>query len=340
MDKFFEFTYLRLFIHQQRKIFVHSNAQIQVQCIRSQSETTPEKLLSNPWHGKGFCEPGQYESALHRCEDGLKSCELGIEMYTDLVGILTNCSNALHQWSTKYQKRIGHSNEIGTTKKTWLETTRAVEKLAERNGDICKNIQKDVIDKLSSYKNENYGKSFIHAKKIKEFGKEFKKAQKPHLELLERIDQARDAYHESKRKLERAKHAAHVVESDVGSSDESKEKVKRSVEITQKQTDNCREKYKSVLKEMDEHKPKHQERMFRILAETDDFERKRLQHFKTMFTALKTGSSIEQDERHATMAAEFTDSIKKHDIEADIDFFNQHYGSKTTSKWPVFEEGN
>lgn len=155
-----------------------------MQCIRPQSETTPEKLLSNPWHGKGFCEPGQYESALQRCEDGCKSCELGIEMYTNLVEILTHCTNAINQWSAKYEKRISHSSEIGTTKKTWLDTTRAVKHLAVRNDDICKKIQTDVISKLDSYKSENYGKSFIHMKKIKEFRKEFKKSRKTALGII------------------------------------------------------------------------------------------------------------------------------------------------------------
>lgn len=160
------------------------------------------------------------------------------------------------------------------------------------------------------------------------------------MELLERIDQAKGAYHESKRKLERAKHAARVVNSDAGASEESKQKVDSSVKISEKQTDNCRDKYNSVLKEMDDHKPKHQERMYRVLAETDEFEQKRLLHFQGMFTALQKALSIEQDKEHGAMDTKFTTSIKTQDIEADIKFFNDHYGRGTTSKWPVFEEAN
>ncbi|CAF1154509.1 unnamed protein product [Rotaria sordida] len=114
-----------------------------MQCILPQSQTIPEKYLSNPWHGKGFCEPNQYKSAIDRYEGGHKSCDLSIEIYKELVKNLV------------LQKQHG--------------SIQAVEKLAERNEDITKNIQHNVIDKMITYKNSKYEKSFLHMKKVKEF---------------------------------------------------------------------------------------------------------------------------------------------------------------------------
>ncbi|CAF1334608.1 unnamed protein product [Rotaria sordida] len=125
-----------------------------MQCILPQSQTIPEKYLSNPWHGKGFCEPNQYKSAIDRYEGGHKSCDLSIEIYKELVKVLEHCSESL---------------QFGTTKTAWIESIQAVEKLAERNEDITKNIQHNVIDKMITYKNSKYEKSFLHMKKVKEF---------------------------------------------------------------------------------------------------------------------------------------------------------------------------
>ncbi|CAF4281295.1 unnamed protein product, partial [Rotaria sordida] len=155
-----------------------------VQCILPQSQTTPEKCLSNPWHGKGFCESNQYKSAIDRCEGGHKSCDLSIEIYKELVKVLEHCSESLRQWSLISQRKIVQSKEFGTTKIAWIESIQAVEKSAERNEDITENIQHNVIDKMIAYKNSKYEKSFLHMKKVKEFEKDFKKVQKPWLELL------------------------------------------------------------------------------------------------------------------------------------------------------------
>lgn len=309
-----------------------------MQCILPQGQTTPERTLSNPWYGKGFCEPDQYKSAIERCEGGYKSCELGIDMYKDLNKILENCSTALRQWSTTNQKRINSSNEFGTNKKTWSATVRAVEKLAERNEDVIKNIKETVIDKMVSYKNENYGKTLLRVKKIVEFEKEFKKTQKSWLELIEKINETKEKFNVSKVKLQSAIGCEEVTKSDVGSSDDEKRNARTRVETREKETDKCRRKYENAVDEMEKKKDDYQNEMFRILKNTDDFERQRLNHFKKMFNSLQLATAIDKDERHGQMALAFKKAIDEHDAEADIVYWNKNYGKDTKTNWPKLED--
>jgi hypothetical protein len=309
-----------------------------VQCILPQGQTTPEKTLSNPWHGKGFCEANQYKSAINRCEGGYKSCDLGIDMFKRLAKITEHYSEAIREWSASSQRQIAESNECGTTKKAWLQSVRAVEKVAEQNDFIVEGIQEKVVDKMTAYKNENYGKSFIHVKKIKEFEKDFKKIQKPWLEFLEKLNAAKQAFHDAQRKLNHAVGAEEIIKTDVGSSDEQKKKAKTSVDNRRVDTNTCKATYQRLISEMKTRKETYQEDMFKVLKCTDEFEIKRLKHFNSTFTALKESILIQKTEHRTKMDEAFTQAIKEQNIDEDIEFFNLHYGSKTVTKWPDFED--
>jgi hypothetical protein len=309
-----------------------------VHCILPQSQTTPEKTLSNPWFGKGFCEPHQYKAAIDRCEGGYRSCELGIDMYKDLAKLLESHATAIRHWSTSSQKHIIQSKEFGTNRKSWIESVRAVEKIAERNDDIATSIHQNVVEKMVAYKTNHYVKSFIHVKSIKQYEKEFKKVQKSWLELLDKINDAKQAFHEAQRKLQHAEDSENVTKTDVGSSDELKKKLKTSVDHRKTDTDTCRKRYSKLIDEMKEKQPIYEEDMFKILKKTDDFEEERLAHFRLMFTALQVATSTTNDTRHAEMHKAFEVAINGQNISDDIAYFNKHYGRETKTKWPVFEE--
>ncbi|CAM4894042.1 unnamed protein product [Rotaria socialis] len=275
----------------------------EVQCILPQSPTTPERFLSNPYYGKSFCEPDQYKVAINRCEDGFTSCELALEMLKDLVNELERCSKSL---------------QLKTNRVVWLESVKAIEKLAERTDDIADNIKKNVIDELVNYKKFSYDKSFRHVKKAK--------------------DEAKVAYHHTSGKLHRAKRAEDITSSDVSSSDEEKNKAKSCVDRYEKEKEKCKNVYAKLINDMESKKSAYQGEMFKILGRADDFERKRLEHFKLMFTALQQVTSIENDTRHTEMLEKFQRAISKHNADSDIEFFNKNYGCETRTKWPDFED--
>ncbi|CAM4758366.1 unnamed protein product [Rotaria magnacalcarata] len=245
----------------------------EMQCILPQSPTTPERFLSNPYYGKGFCEPDQYKVAINRCEDGFAFCELALEMLKDLVNELQRCSES-----------------------------------------------------LLNYKKFSYDKSFRHVKKAKEFEKAFKEVQKPWVEVLNKISEAKLAYHRTSGKLHRARRAEDITSCDVSTTDEEKKKEKR------------KNIYEKLINDMESKRSAYQVEMFKILGRADDFERKRLEHFKLTFTALQQATSIENDARRTEMFEKFQRAISKHNADSDIEVFNKNYGCETRTKWPVFED--
>lgn len=303
-----------------------------------QNQTTPEKTLSNPWHGKGFCEINQYKSALDRGEGGYKSLDIGIDMFKRLQKITEEYSAALREWSKTSQKHLAESKEFGTTKKVWLESIRNVEKLADQNDVIAAGVEKNVVEKMTTFKNNNYGKSFIHVKKVKEFEHEFKKAQKPWTDFLEKINDAKQGYQDAKRKLRQAEGQEEAIKSDVSSTDDEKRKVKSTVEKRRSDANSCKSKYQRLVDDVEAKKENYQKEMFAILEKNDTFEKKRLEHFNSMFIALRDATVIDNTEHHTKMTAAFKKTIDEHDIDGDIEYFNTHYGRKTTTKWPEFED--
>jgi hypothetical protein len=302
-----------------------------------QNQTTPEKTLSNPWIGKGFCDPQQYKATIDRCEGGYHSLDMGIEMFKRLDKIFGNHSEALHDWAKTSLKHVEDSKEYGENKIVWKLIIKAVEKLAERTDKMAEGIQEKVVNEMISFKNENYGKSYFHVKQIKKFEKEFKDVQKTWLECLNKINDARQTYHDIGHKLRMARGADTVIQSDAGSSDEQKEKSTSSVKRRTSETETCEKKYRAILKDSESIRVKYESDMLQILKRTDDFEKKRLDHFKSIFIALQTATLIEHKTYDETMLKAFTAAIGHHDSEKDIIYFNSHYGSGKKTKWPEFE---
>jgi hypothetical protein len=149
-----------------------------MQCILPQGQTTPERALSNPWYDKGFCEPYQYKAAIDRCKGGYDSCELYINIFSERAKIERNYISELEKWATSSIKDISQSKEFGTNKKSWCDAIRASKEIADIHVDLVKRLQENVIDKMINFKKENYGRSILHVKKIKEFEHDFEQAQK------------------------------------------------------------------------------------------------------------------------------------------------------------------
>lgn len=308
-----------------------------VQCILPQNQTTPERILSNPWHGKSIFEPGQYKSAIDRCEGGYKSCELAIDMLKDFMEIEEKRAKTIRHWSEKYQTNIHQSKDFGTNKRSWLEVVRAMELMAQQSEDLVKGLREGVLEKFSAYKNNDYGRSFLHIKKVKEFDKQFRKVQKPWTELNEKVTTAKQTYTESRRKLRSAECAAKMVETDAGSTPEDQKKAKSSVEKYSKVTDIAKQKYENAVGDVKTAKPQYEKSMTEILDQTHDFERSRLKKFNETFQSIRQLLAVEKVSNYQQIHQAFQTALQGHDIEADIKYWNESYGSASKVPWPTLE---
>jgi len=309
-----------------------------MQCIFPQGQTTPERILSNPWYDKGFCEPNQYKAAIDRCKGGYESCEMFIDIFAERVRIERDYVANLEKWAAGSIKEISQSKEFGTNKKAWVESIRASKEIGSTHADIANRLEEAVIDKMVAYKKENYGKSILHVKKIKEFERDFEQAQKSWLKLLEKINRAKKDYQDAQRQLKRAETAEKIIESDRGAEEEQKTKVKLSVSTYKKESDALKSKYLQYIEEMKNTRPNYENSMKEVLDRTHSFERKRLTQFKLLFTALHQALLVDKDPHMAQMTDSFTKSLASHDTEKDIQWWNSHFGSDTNTAWPSFED--
>lgn len=309
-----------------------------MQCIFPQGQTTPERILSNPWYDKGFCEPHQYRAAIDRCKGGYESCDLFIDIFSERAKIERNYITELDKWAAASIKDLSQSKEFGTNKKVWGDVIRASKEIGATHNELVERLQKDVIDKMIAYKKENYGKSILHVKKIKDFENDFERAQRSYLKLLDKISKAKKEYHEAQRQFKKAETAEQIVDSDHGIEPEQKKKLKLSVDTYRKQAEALKSKYQQYVTDMTNLRPNYQDAMKEVLDRTHAFERKRLIHFKDSFAALQKSLIITDDQHLKDMTKSFNDALKIHNAEEDITWWNSHFGSDTNTAWPAFEE--
>lgn len=308
-----------------------------MQCIMPQNLTTPDRLLSNPL-SKGFFEPNQYKCVIDRCTDGYDLLELNIEIDDELLKILKKFSKSIRDWSDRSKRKIVNSKESRTTKAAWQESIVALEKYADRNDAVAQEIEQNVLKNLKVFQSNNYGKSLVHVKKSKDLEKQFKRAQAPWTESLDKITDAKHAYHEAQRKLSQAKEVEECATTDLGSTDEQKRKASNNVERRRKEVESCAQKHNSLIEDIESKKEKYTKDMKTVLSKADDFEKERLVQFKTSFTSLQAAVSIENDKYKTAIQGAFEKAINLQDINGDIAEFDRMYGTGTTSKWPSFDK--
>ncbi len=316
-----------------------------MQCIFPQGQTTPERILSNPWYDKGFCEPNQYRAAIDRCKGGYESCELFVEIFSERAKIERNYISDLDKWATTSIREISQSKEFGTNKKAWMDSIRASQEIGNTHNDIVKRLQDTVIDRMVNYRKVNYGKSILHIKKVKEFEHDFEQAQKSWVKLLEKINKAKKEYQDAHRLLRKAETAEQIIDSDRGADDDQKAKLKLSVSTYRKQEEALKSKYQQYINDMTTNRPNYENSMKEVLDRTHKFEEKRLDYFKTSFQALhqallmdKDPLLIDKDPHFNAMNKTFKEAIESHSAEKDIQWWNSHFGSDTNTAWPTFEE--
>ncbi len=307
-------------------------------CIQSQSETTPELTLSNPWSPKSICDPNQYQAAIERCESGCNSCGVFIDIFEQRVMIERDYVAAIHKWSTAAEKKIQHLAEFGTNKRAWLDSIRASELIAKSHNDIAEGIQRNVVDTMMSYERENYSMSILRIKIVKEFEKEFENIQKPWLKLLDKLERAKKSYHEACRKLKKAEAAENSRKSDTSASKEQKNDVAGADSAYSKELMVLRCEYKKLFDEMENSRPAYENSMKEILNRMNHIERQRLGLFKVLLNAFHDAVNIERNLYLTKMSTDMKKAIESHDIEGDLQFWQHYYASDAHNSWPLFED--
>ena len=261
-----------------------------------------------------------------------------MNIWKTLAELKKKQAKEIEQWAQDSERTILESRDSGTTKKVSLEMVRAVKLTAKRPETLAKSLEEDVVQKLLAFKNESYGKSFLQLKKVEEFEKEFKKHQKPWIKHLKKVTDAQQICEETQKKLKGAVRLDKISQSDVGKTDEEREESKANVEKRTKDADAAKKKYQSARDDMNTAKPHYAETMTKTLEQTHEFERKRMNQFYRSFLAVQTIFVKNEETENEELNTAFTKALGIHNINEDIQKWNQGYGSEADHDWPCLDE--
>lgn len=303
-------------------------------CISPQNLTTPERILSNPFHGKSFYDEGQYRVALDRLEQGIKCLDLLIKQIEELAKIVNRQAEKIRDWSSNSSKEIRQSSEFGTSKRSWISMIESIVLVAEQDETFGKTLQAKVVNPLSEFRARLYGKQNRFSNQKKEFEKEFRKVQKPWVSLLNDLQENRDKIAEARKKFQNAQRAEDLMKNDI-SHDE--DQIKTLSEIARKrevQLSKLKELEEDLLKRIGKKKPEYEQQMQQILEKMLDIERQRLKKFNEILESLKGVLNTDTYSKFETISQKFDAAITSQNIDEDIDKWNRDFGNNTPYAWP------
>ncbi|CAF1013590.1 unnamed protein product [Didymodactylos carnosus] len=297
------------------------------------SSAPPEAFAQNSMYGKGFYEPGQYQVALKRCENGHDLALHLCEMFDERTQIEMAYINSLKNWSKKWHGELVKSQEYGTNKKVWDQTVATGEVMADIHSTLASNLSDSITPKLRQWRKDNYEKSLIHYKKTKEFEKDFDSVQKTWIKLLDKIQELKQSYYQSCKML---KHAEANERN--ASDDEQRRKLSDKVDVAKREVGFTRTKYQQALKDMSDQRPRYEQQMSEVFQRTQQFEKKRLDFFKETFDEYEKVLDLNNNPMLKKMHDDYQQALQMHDSQQDITWWDQNYGTQTNCRWPEFEE--
>ena len=141
------------------------------------------------------------------------------------------------------------------------------------------------------------------------------------------LNEQNKSYHEACQKLRKVE----TSEKSKGSADSDSAHRKESMTLR-------REEYKRLFEKMKNTQPTYENSMKELLYRLDDLERKRLTEFKLLLIAFHHAVDIERDRHLTKMSTNLRAAIGVHDIERDLQWWNDHYANDTKNWWRVFED--
>ena len=85
--------------------------------------------------------------------------------------------------------------EYGTTEAAWKAVLNEADRRCELHLRVKDNLVNDVIQSIKNWQKDNYHKQLMQIKEKKELDDQFKRAQKPWVKLLEKVEKAKSSYH-------------------------------------------------------------------------------------------------------------------------------------------------
>ncbi len=121
-------------------------------------------------------------------------------------------------------------------------------------------------------------------------------------------------------------------------SSEQREKVEDKLRKAQREQEAALNSYKQILIEMENYQPTHVEKMSRVFEKTQEFEKKRILFYKSVFLDCHGLLQTHHDPRFETIFLAYLNKVEKRQPQRDLEWWSRHFGCDTEPYWPRFEE--
>ncbi|XP_078036261.1 protein kinase C and casein kinase substrate in neurons protein Synd isoform X5 [Augochlora pura] len=285
-----------------------------------------------------FWEPGNYKRTTKRIEDGHKLCDSLIALVQERAEIEKSYAKALKNWSKNWNDKIEKGPEYGTTEAAWKGVLVESDRLCDLHLRVKESLCNDIIQQVKTWQKDNYHKSMITLKERKEMEDAFKKAQKPWVKLLQKVEKAKSEYHNSCKTERTAANMERNASADSSLSPDQVKKMQDRVQKTKEEVQKAKEKYEATLQEINLNNPKYMEDMTEVFDKCQAMEAQRLQFFKEVLFDLHKCLNISEDPILPQIYEEFYHTINNADHEKDLKWWSNNHGVNMAMNWPQFED--
>lgn len=285
-----------------------------------------------------FWEPGNYKRTTKRTEDGFRLCNDLIQLITERSEIEKNYGKNLRAWSKKWNEQIEKGPEYGTTEAAWKAVDSEAERRCQMHLSIKDKLMDDIVPQIKQWQKENYHKSMMHLKEKKDFDDAFKKAQKTWAKHLDKVHKAKADYHTACKNERSAINQERNASGDSSLSPDQVKKLQDKVAKCKEEVLKSKEKYEQALREINEYNAKYIEDMTVVFEKCQEFERKRLEFFKTMLFGIHGCLNISANPDLPIIYEEYRHTIQNADANKDLKWWSNNNGIGMAMNWPVFEE--
>lgn len=244
-----------------------------------------------------FWDIGNYKRVVRRMEDGARLCADFAKMAAERAEIEAKHSRHLAAWARKWEDLVARGPESGSLEAGWRGALTEAARLSEVHARVHARIQEDIAESMHDWKTCHYHRHLMHIKECKRAEEGFAQAQKPWAKRMGKNRRARKAYHAAARELELQTAALRQIENSRECTSEQVGKGRERKERAQRELDRSLNKYRERLEDLQHYRGRYVEDMSAQFARCQDFEQKRMEHFRTTLVTLKKVSDISQDQR-------------------------------------------
>ncbi|XP_050307919.1 protein kinase C and casein kinase substrate in neurons protein 1 isoform X2 [Anthonomus grandis grandis] len=285
-----------------------------------------------------FWEPGNYKKTTKRIEDGNKLCTDLMTLANERAEIEKSYAKALKAWSKKWNDIIEKGPEYGTTEAAWKGVLVEADRRCDLHSKIRDALVNDVMQKVKQWQKDTYHKSIMQIKEKKDMDDSFKKAQKPWVKLLQKVEKARTDYHTACKTEKSAANQERNAAGDTSFSADQVKKMQDRVQKSKEEVQKCKEKYEAALQEINTYNPKYMEDMTVVFDKCQEMEAQRLTFIKEILFDIHKHLNISQDPMLNQIYEELYHTINNADFEKDLKWWSNNHGVNMAMNWPQFED--